>query len=106
MWRAGLPLPALQVPQFSVDGRALGRVDFWWEDYEVAGEFDGRVKYGRLLRPGQSAGDVVFAEKCREDALRETGRGMARWVWSELDPFDRVAARLRRVLALGDRQGW
>ncbi len=98
MWRAGLPPPALQVPQYSVDGRSLGRVDFWWEDQGLVGEFDGRVKYGRLLGPGQSAGDVVFAEQRREDALRETGRGMARWVWSELDPFDTVAARLRRAL--------
>lgn len=98
MWRAGLPPPALQVPHRGLDGRPLGRVDFWWEEPGVVGEFDGRVKYGRLLRPGQDAGDVVFAEKCREDALREAGRGMARWVWTELDPFDAVARRLHRVL--------
>lgn len=98
MWRAGLPPPALQVPQHAVDGRSLGRVDFWWEEPGVVGEFDGRKKYGRLLGPGQDAGDAVFAEKCREDALREAGCGMARWIWVEIHPFDGVARRLRRVL--------
>ncbi len=37
------------------------------------GEFDGRIKYGRLLRPGQEAGDAVFEEKRREDAIRDEG---------------------------------
>jgi hypothetical protein len=51
---AGLPPPELQVVLHSAEGRPLGRVDFWWEKWGVVGEFDGRVKYGRLLRPGQS----------------------------------------------------
>ena len=32
----------------------MARPDFWWEERGLAGEFDGMVKYGRLLRPGQS----------------------------------------------------
>jgi hypothetical protein len=93
--RAGLPDPALQHEVRAPDGRVLGQVDFWWEEFDTAGEFDGRVKYGRALRPGQDPGEVVFAEKVREDAIRGDGHGMVRWVWSEIDPFDGVARRLR-----------
>ncbi|GAA2551065.1 hypothetical protein GCM10010210_24570 [Pseudonocardia hydrocarbonoxydans] len=100
MLRAGLPMPQLQVVRFSVDGVPLGRVDFWWPEQGVIGEFDGLVKYGRLLRPGQATGDVLVAEKLREDALRETARGMARWTWREIDPFAGVERRLRRTLGL------
>ena len=90
--RAGLPPPALQHPVRTAAGLFLGEVDFWWEEFATAGEFDGRVKYGRLLRPGQDPGDVVFAEKVREDAIRADDREMVRWIWRELSPFDEVAA--------------
>lgn len=95
--RAGLPAPILQ----HVVGRK--RCDFYWEEYATVGEFDGRVKYGRLLRPGQEPGDAVFAEKRREDELRDHGREVARWVWDELDPFDTAASRIWRAFARGRR---
>jgi hypothetical protein len=57
------------------------------------------VKYGRALRPGQTAGDVVFAEKRREDALRDLGFQVVRWTWDELWPFDEVVERIRRAFA-------
>ncbi len=44
-------------------GTAVGTTDFGWPDRRTVGEFDGRVKYGRLLRPGQTPGDAVVAEK-------------------------------------------
>ena len=86
--RAGLPAPALQHEVRHAGGRRLGRTDFCWEEFATVGEFDGRVKYGRLLRPGQEPGDVVFAEKVREDAMRAEGLGMVRWTWPELQAFD------------------
>lgn len=90
--RAGLPAPTLQY-------RVIGtRTDFAWEEFGTVGEFDGEVKYGRrYLRPGQDPGDVVFVEKRREDALRDHGLQVARWVWVELDPFDAPEARIRRA---------
>jgi hypothetical protein len=94
---AGLPAP---IPQWEVrtdDGR-LRRVDFGWPTRRVAGEFDGRVKYGRLVRPGETAGDAVFREKVREDGLRAAGVRVVRWTWDELDRFAPVAERLRRAL--------
>ncbi len=64
----------------------------------MLGEFDGRVEYGRLLRPGQPPGDVVFEEKRREDAMRGEDWGMVRWTWSETDAPGVVAARVTRAL--------
>jgi len=101
--RAGLPPPALQHPVRTAGGLFLGQVDFWWEEFATAGEFDGRLKYGRLLRPGQNPGDVVFAEKVREDAIRADGREMVRWIWRELSAFDEVAQRIREAFARGRR---
>lgn len=78
-----------------VVGRA-GAVDFAWIRRRTVGEFDGEIKYGRLLKPGQSPGEVVFAEKIREDRIRDTGLAVARWTWDELGPrFPTVAARIR-----------
>ena len=94
--RAGrLPPPVLQhdVPE-------LGAVtDFYWEEFRTVGEFDGKVKYGRSLRPGEDPGEAVYREKRREDALRDLGLQVVRWTWDELCPFDAPAERLRRAFA-------
>ena len=98
MHQARLPAP---VPQFSVHdeaGRFVGRSDFGWEQQRVLGEFDGRVKYGRLLRPGQRIEEVVYREKLREDALRDRGWRMVRWTWADLYPGDVLIDRLLRAL--------
>lgn len=95
--RAGLPPPVLQRPvHCRRTGRLLGIADFWWED--VVGEFDGRVKYGRLARPGEDPADVVWREKRREDAMRAEVRAMVRWAWEDLADFGPTAARLRGLL--------
>jgi hypothetical protein len=98
LWRAGLPRPVLQWAVWDGD-RLVGIVDFAWPEYGLMAEFDGQVKYGRLLAPGQTAQDVVFAEKRREDELREiTGFRMIRPVWQDLDRPTDTANRLRRLL--------
>jgi hypothetical protein len=94
--RCGLPVPILQ-HRFEIAGGA--RVDFWWPEHGTVGEFDGRVKYGRLLRPGQDPAEVLWEEKRREDALRDTGASVVRWVWDEIPTFDPVADRIRRAFA-------
>ena len=95
---AGLLLPDLQVEVRRPDGSLVGRCDFGWREHGLLGEFDGRVKYGRLLRPGQHPGDAVFEEKRREDALRDEGHGMVRWVWDELAAPQTLVARWTRAL--------
>lgn len=94
-----LPAPILQLEVY--DGRRLlGRTDWAWPKLRGLGEFDGKVKYGRLLAPGQEPGEVVFEEKRREDLLREaTGAWMIRIIWADLSQPERTAQRLRRLIA-------
>lgn len=100
-WSFGLPAPALQFEVRDALGVLRGICDFAWPAHGLLGEFDGRIKYGRLLRPGQGAGDAVFAEKLREDELREiTDYRMIRFVWSDYDRPEATAQRLRRQLRL------
>lgn len=98
--RAGLPVPVLQWEVRAGSGRFIGFVDFGWPASRTVGEFDGLVKYGRLLRPGQTAGDVVVEEKLREDELRATGLAVVRWRWKDLADFTPTADRLRERLRL------
>jgi very-short-patch-repair endonuclease len=95
--RGGLAPSALQHEVRDPSGLLVARTDFAWEEHRLVGEFDGRVKYGRLLRPGQDPGDAVFEEKRREDAIRDEGLRVVRWVWAELGTGHRLAARVRRA---------
>jgi hypothetical protein len=99
----GLAPSALQFRVTGADGSFLARTDFAWEEQRVIGEFDGRVKYGRLLRPGQDAGDVVFQEKRREDAIRDEAWEVVRWTWSDLSVPATLGERVRRAQSRGAR---
>jgi hypothetical protein len=95
--RIGLPSAVLQ-HEFRTGGRTIGRVDFWWPEDGVAGEFDGRGKYlDPRLRGGRSAEQVVYDEKRREDAIRSRPevRSFARWGWAEAASPAALAAILR-----------
>ena len=99
----GLPKPEPQWEVHDHTGRLVARTDFGWEDLMTVGEFDGKVKYGRLLRPGQDPGDVVFKEKQREDELRDLGLQVVRWVSAELWQPAPLLARLERAFERGRR---
>ena len=87
----GFPAPVLQHPFWDRSG-PIGRVDFWWPERQLIGEFDGRIKYlGNLGGPPQ---EVVWHEKRREDRLRALGPGVARWVWHDLEHPESLAALL------------
>jgi hypothetical protein len=73
-----LPASEPQREIFSPDGRLIARVDFYWKEQQTVGEFDGKIKYGRLLKPGQRIEDVIFDEKVREDAVRDLGLQVVR----------------------------
>lgn len=94
---AGLPVPELQWAVWSPTGVRY-QTDFSWPDHGTVGEFDGKVKYGRLLRTSEDPGDAVFREKLREDTIRDTGLHMVRWTWRDLADFGPTAARLGRRL--------
>jgi hypothetical protein len=100
--RIGVPAP---VPQYEVwdQGVLIGRADFCWEEFRTLGEFDGKEKYGRLLRPGQTAATAIFAEKRREDALRDLGWQIVRWLWEDLHHPEELRRRLERAFERGLR---
>jgi hypothetical protein len=99
MHNAGLISPTLQLKVSDSNGRALGRSDFAWHGGRLLGEFDGKIKYGRLLKEGETAGEVIYREKLREDALRDNGARVVRWVWADIETPWRLVERLKRALA-------
>lgn len=79
MFRANLPRPVLQ-RGYSDEQGLIGYADFDWPG--LLGEFDGKIKY--RVQQGASpeeAGEVVWAEKQREDRLRRY-KPVARWTWT------------------------
>lgn len=93
----GFPAPQLQ-RRFVLRDGSNAFVDFWFEEYKVAGEFDGRGKYLRAgWGGGKSIQDRVLAEKAREDQIRAQGVGFVRWTWDEMQNRERFAWLLRQA---------
>jgi len=93
----GIPSPEPQQKIYDERGRLIGRADFAWEEFHTLGEFDGKKKYGRLLKPGEAPDDAVYREKLREDALRGAGWQVVRWTWADLGRRHEIASRLRQA---------
>lgn len=97
MMRARLPRPRLQVDMWSIDDEHLGRVDFFFDEFRTAAEFDGHAKYGRLLDEQLRYGrhnradaiaisrQAMITEKEREDAIRAIPLAVSRWSWRQID---------------------
>jgi predicted transcriptional regulator of viral defense system len=97
-----LPAPELQVEFHDSSGFVRARTDFAWPERRLIAEFDGKSKYCRDLAEGESAGDVVWREKLREDWLRRTHRvGVERIIWVDLYPSRRRRLNLTMREALG-----
>lgn len=99
--RLGLPEPVPQVVVLDQNGVQVARVDFAWPSPGIVGEADGRTKYSE----GGDAG-ALWAEKRREDRLRDLGLEVVRWRWREaVHRPDVLGARLegarRRAAARG-----
>ncbi|MEX2289465.1 MAG: hypothetical protein WD794_03950 [Mycobacteriales bacterium] len=85
----GLPPCDLQVVLGDTDG-PIARVDHYWEAHRTIAEADGALKY-------VTAADL-FAEKRREDRLREAGFEVVRYTWDEaLRHPELVAVRIRQA---------
>lgn len=100
--RIGISPPITQYEVWN-NGVLIGRADFCWEKFRTLGEFDGKEKYGRLLKPGQTVADAVFEEKRREDALRDLGWQIVRWLWEDLYHPEELRRRLERAFERGLR---
>ncbi len=77
--RMGIPMPEPQFVIRTPSGQFVARADFGWKAERLVGEADGMIKYGELLRPGQTAIDAVRSEKAREQAIRDQGFWVVRW---------------------------
>lgn len=89
--------PELQV-RIADDGGIFARIDFYLSEIITALEFDGRIKYGRLVPDGKVAADVLWEEKQREDRIRSGGLQVVRLTWADLDRPE-VIERLIRAAA-------
>ena len=98
----GLAPDDLQHELYSPDG-FVGRSDFWWEAARTAGEFDGKLKYG-AIDPAKDPREVLWAEKKREDRIRDLDAQMVRWTWWDLEHPEGWLRRLRSALARGRRR--
>lgn len=95
-----LPMPVLQYEVRDERGVLVARLDFAWPRYGVFVEFDGLIKYEKLLRPGERASDVVLRERNRErEVCRLTGWRCLRITWGDLADPQRLAATIRSELA-------
>lgn len=99
-----LPPPEPQVLAIDERGYPAGRLDFYWDDYGVAGECDGKAKY-------RDDPEEFDREKRRQELLEDHGVVFTRWGWDEpwrhpqllrskiLGAFERGRARDRAGLA-------
>ena len=82
-------------PQVSIqiDQRTTFRLDFFWEEYGVAGEADGFQKY--------TSPEVLRAEKIRQELIERRGIKIVRWTMREIrfatvPTLARIEAAFRR----------
>lgn len=95
----GLPRPEPQVAVLDERGHVVARVDFAWPEHGVFLEFDGRVKYERHRREGETLEQFLMREKKREESIcMLTGWVCLRISWADLHTPVLTAARIRRVL--------
>ena len=92
----GPPAPELQQAIYGQDGRFVARVDFCWKEERTIGEFDGKIKYGRVISPGSRSRTCPWRREPRRCSfVILVGRSSAR-LWE--DPYrpgaikDRVRA--------------
>ncbi|WP_109506147.1 hypothetical protein [Nocardioides speluncae] len=99
-WSQHLPEPQLQFEVRDESGEVVAVTYFGWPELGVLGEFDGRLKYGRLLKPGEEPGDAVFREKQREDLVRSLTQCLfVRMIWRDLYRPRVTAARIRTTFS-------
>ncbi len=103
-WTQHLPAPTPNYPIRDRTGRVLYRVDLAWPKLGLFVEFDGREKYLRMRRDGESIADCIERERRRENHICElTGWRCLRLVWADLylprETADRIRAMFRSAAA-------
>jgi len=92
-----VPKPTLQTKLLSNFGAYLGRVDFYWEEFGVVGEADGRLKYesGEELLDTQA----LWKEKQQADRMGDFGAVVVRWGWLEARQPHLLDQKLQRAFS-------
>jgi hypothetical protein len=99
MRRYQLPRPIPQYEIYDRRGKVLARLDFAWPELDSFMEFDGKTKYLRNRRLGESVEDAVLREKRREELIcGVTGWRCIRITWADLYSHERTARRIRATL--------
>lgn len=97
-----LPAPELQVIACDRFGDPVGRLDFYWDEFGVAGESDGKGKY---RQNDDDPDDRTYAfplEKVRQERLEDERMVFVRWGWDQ--PW-RQPQLLRQRLLNGFERG-
>ncbi|MGZ5405651.1 MAG: hypothetical protein ACXWDL_13450 [Nocardioides sp.] len=95
-----LPRPEPQVEVRDERGVLVGRVDFAWPGAGVFLEFQGKEKYRRYRRKGESLEDYLLREKRRIELICQlTGWVCIAITWADLARPEQTAARIRKVLS-------
>ena len=104
MYRGGIPAPDPQFEVLDDVGRVFARLDFAWPELGVWLEFDGREKYLKHLRTGESVVDAVLREKERESRISElTGWRCIRITWADLERPKATGVRILAMLGVASR---
>lgn len=99
MYQQRLPRPVCQFEINDPYGQLIAKLDFAWPQLGVWLEFDGKAKYEKYRRPGESVADAVVREKTREDLVRRmTGWRCIRITWADLRDPRRLAAIIHAAL--------
>jgi hypothetical protein len=103
-YRHGVRAPTPQYQLRDDIGDLIARLDFAWPELGVWLEVDGRQKYVKYLREGESVVDVVLREKERESMIAEiTGWRCIRITWADLADPAATVARIIRLLGVTPR---
>lgn len=98
-WSEHLPRPEPQLEIFDEAGRLVARLDFVWPEVGVWVEFDGREKYKRFRRKGETLEQFLMREKRREELIVQlTGWTCIRISWADLERPHLTCQRIRKVL--------
>ncbi|MDR7254844.1 hypothetical protein J2X46_003842 [Nocardioides sp. BE266] len=96
----GLPRPEPQFEVYDEHGDLVARLDFAWPDLGVFVEVDGRAKYEKHRREGETLEEFLMREKKREELVCQlTGWTCIRVTWADLGRPELLATRIRKVMS-------
>lgn len=92
---AAMPIarPEIQVVIRTRGGRYIRRTDFYWDEFGLVGEVDGRMKYDR------PDAEPLSVQKEHEDAMGDCGLGVVRWGIREIRSPALLQAKVERAIA-------